>query len=56
MFPVTQIEPLDHEATAKLVIDLFRRIIIHYVLCFTEVRHQISMKKRSIRLVKVLER
>lgn len=45
MLPVTRIEDLDHESTAKLVIDLFHRIIIHYALWFTEVRHQMGMDK-----------
>jgi hypothetical protein len=45
MLPVTQIEDLDHESTAKLVIDLFHRIIIHHALWFTEVRHQMGMEK-----------
>ena len=45
MKSVTQIEDLDHEATAKLVIDLFHRIIIHHALWFTEVRHQMGMEK-----------
>ena len=45
MLPVTKIEDLDHESAAKLVIDLFHRIIIHHALWFTEVRHQMGMEK-----------
>ena len=45
MLPVTQIEDLDHESTAKLIIDMFHRIIIHHALWFTEVRHQMGMEK-----------
>jgi hypothetical protein len=40
-----RIEDLDHEDTARFVIDLFHRMIIHYALWFTEVRHQMGMEK-----------
>jgi hypothetical protein len=42
---VNNIEDLDHEHTAKLVLDMFHRIIIHYALWFNEVNHQMGMEK-----------
>lgn len=45
MNSINKIEDLDQEATARLVIDLFHRIMIHHALWFTEVRHQMGMKK-----------
>lgn len=42
---VNSIEDLDHEHTAKLVLDMFHRIIIHYALWFNEVKHQMGMEK-----------
>ncbi len=39
---VPRMEDLDHESTAKLIIDLFHRIIVHHALWFTEVRHQMG--------------
>lgn len=40
-----KIDDLNHEETAKLVMDMFHRILIHYALWFTEVRHQMGMDK-----------
>ena len=40
-----KIEDLDHENTARLVLDMFHRIIIHYALWFNEVKHQMGMEK-----------
>jgi hypothetical protein len=42
---VDNVEDLNHEDTARLVLDMFHRIIIHYALWFTEVRHQMGMEK-----------
>ena len=39
------VEDLSREDTARLVMDMFHRIIIHYALWFTEVRHQMGMGK-----------
>jgi len=39
------VEDLSREDTARLVMDMFHRIIIHYALWFTEVRHQMGMEK-----------
>jgi hypothetical protein len=39
------VEDLSQEDTARLVIDMFHRIIIHHALWFTEVRHQMGMQK-----------
>lgn len=38
-------EDLGHEETAKLVLDMFHRIMIHHALWFTEVRHQMGGDK-----------
>ena len=40
-----RVEDLSQEDTARLVVDMFHRIIIHYALWFTEVRHQMGMEK-----------
>ena len=40
-----RVEDLSREDTARLVMDMFHRIIIHYALWFTEVRHQVGMEK-----------
>ena len=40
-----KVENLSREDTARLVMDMFHRIIIHYALWFTEVRHQMGMEK-----------
>ncbi|MBW2608598.1 MAG: cytosolic protein [Deltaproteobacteria bacterium] len=40
-----RVENLSREDTARLVMDMFHRIIIHYALWFTEVRHQMGMEK-----------
>ena len=36
---------LTHEQSAKYVIDLFHRTIIHHALWFSEVKHQMGMEK-----------
>ena len=45
MNKVETIEDLDHENTARLVLDMLHRIIIHYALWFNEVKHQMGMGK-----------
>ena len=40
-----RIDDLNREDTARLVMDMFHRIVIHYALWFTEVKHQIGMEK-----------
>lgn len=42
---VEKIEDLDHENTARFVLDMFHRIIIHYGLWFNEIKHQMGMEK-----------
>ena len=36
---------LNHEESAKYVVDLFHRTIIHHALWFSEVKHQMGMEK-----------
>ncbi len=36
---------LDREETARLIVDLFHRIIVHHGLWYTEVRHQMGTDK-----------
>jgi hypothetical protein len=36
---------LNHEQSAKFVLDLFHRTIIHHALWFSEVKHQMGMEK-----------
>ena len=40
---VETIADLSREDTARLVMDMFHRIMIHYALWFTEVRHQMGL-------------
>jgi len=42
---IEKIEDLDHEHTARFVLDMFHRIIFHYVLWFKEVEHQMGMER-----------
>jgi hypothetical protein len=42
MATAQHIDELDSEPTARLVIDFFQRIVLHYALWFTEVRHQMG--------------
>ena len=42
---IDSIQDLDHEQTARLVIDMFHRIIIHYALWYTEIRHQMGTER-----------
>jgi hypothetical protein len=42
---VSFIDDLNHEETARLVLDMVHRIIIHHALWLTEVRHQMGMQK-----------
>ena len=36
---------INHEETARFVMDIFHRIMIHHALWFTEARHQMGMEK-----------
>lgn len=36
---------LDQEGKARFIADMFNRIVVHYALWFTEVRHQMGMEK-----------
>lgn len=36
---------LTHEETARFVVDLFHRLIVHHGLWFSEVKHQMGMEK-----------
>ena len=42
---VNSASELDHKDTARFVMDLFHRIMIHHALWFTEARHQMGMEK-----------
>ncbi|MBW2517002.1 MAG: cytosolic protein [Deltaproteobacteria bacterium] len=42
---VQNIDGLNQKDTARLVMDMFHRIMIHYALWFTEVRHQMGMER-----------
>ena len=41
---VKSIDDLNQEQTARLVMDVMHRTIIHYALWFTEIRHQMGME------------
>jgi hypothetical protein len=53
---VDRIDDLSKADLLKLVPDFLHRIIIHYALWFTEVRHQMGMPKALEMLDRVLER
>jgi hypothetical protein len=42
---IESVKDLNQEETARLVLDMFHRIIIHHAFWFTEVRHQMGMEK-----------
>ncbi len=42
---VAGIDDLSREDTARLVMDMFHRIIVHYGMWFAEVRHQMGMER-----------
>jgi hypothetical protein len=42
---VESIDGLSQKDTARLAMDMFHRILIHYALWFTEVRHQMGMER-----------
>ncbi|OGP63373.1 MAG: cytosolic protein [Deltaproteobacteria bacterium RBG_13_49_15] len=39
------LEGFDPEQRARFILDMFHRIVVHYALWFTEIRHQMGMKK-----------
>jgi len=53
---VQTIDDLGQEDTARLVMDMFHRIVIHYALWFTEVRHQLGMDRALAVLKNASER
>ena len=42
---VDAVEDLNQEDTARLVLDLLHRIIVHYGIWFTEIKHQMGMER-----------
>jgi hypothetical protein len=40
-----RLDDLNHEETARYIVDLFHRIIVHHALWFSEVKHQMGMDK-----------
>ncbi len=40
---IKAVEDLDHDGAARLVVDFFHRMVMHYAFWFTEVRHQMGM-------------
>ena len=53
---VERIQDLNQEASARLVMDMLHRIIVHYALWFTEVRHQMGHAKALEALLNVSEK
>ena len=53
---VNTVEDLDHENTARFVLDMFHRIIIHYAFWFNEVKHQMGKEKALDTLKSASER
>jgi len=50
------IDNLDNESTARLIIDMFHRIVVHYGLWFTEVRHQMGTERALNALGKAFDK
>ena len=50
-----ELEGLDSKEKAKLAMDMMHRIIMHHVMWFTEVRHQMGTEKAHETLWKALE-
>jgi hypothetical protein len=42
---IKTVEDLDHDGAARLVVDFFHRMIMHYAFWFTEIRHQMGMDR-----------
>jgi hypothetical protein len=53
---VAGIDDLSREDTARLVMDMFHRIIVHYGMWFAEVRHQMGMERALAVLQAAAER
>ena len=53
---VNTVEDLDNENTARFVLDMFHRIIIHYASWFNEVKHQMGKEKALDTLKSASER
>lgn len=51
-----RVDDLNHEQTARFVMDVMHRTIIHYALWFTEIRHQMGMEKALEALATASER
>lgn len=47
---------LDHEETARFVVDVFHRLILHHGLWFAEVKHQMGMERALELLAEVGEK
>lgn len=47
---------LNHQETARFVVDLFHRTMIHHVLWFTEVKHQMGEEKALAMFSKALKK
>jgi hypothetical protein len=52
----SSIEGLNREEKARLIMDMFHRIVVHYALWFTEVRHQMGISRALETLGKASER
>ena len=42
---VDAVEDLNQEDTARLVLDMLHRIVVHYGIWFTEIKHQMGMER-----------
>ena len=49
-------EDLDHEGTARLILDFFHRIMMHHTMWFLEVQHQLGPEKAQEILKTAYER
>jgi hypothetical protein len=53
---VMQVQDLNHEDLSRFIVDMFHRIIVHHVLWFKEVEHQMGLPKALEILDSALER
>ena len=53
---VSKASELDHQETARFVVDVFHRLILHHGLWFAEVKHQMGMERALELLAEVGEK
>ena len=49
---ITRIEDLNQEETARFILDMLHRIVVHHVLWFVEVEHQMGLRQ-ALEIMKI---